>query len=134
MASVTTKEVFISLFRLSKSSMESIIKASCNSDRIVFCFCFLDYETDTDIDISGPDYKTTYLSFRASGCQSNWNSSPTKLKRIIKAISLSSFKNSLKTLDILGWGLGVTEVEWVLDEFKMKHVKIVKEDGLSIDE
>ena len=98
MASVTTKEVFIRLFKLSNSSLEKIIKAGCNSDRIVIGWCSLDF--DSDIDISGPEYKTTYLSFRFTGNKSNWSSSPSRLKRILKAISLSSLKTSLQTLDV----------------------------------
>ena len=100
MASVTTKEVFIRYFKLSNSSLEKIIKAGCNSDRIVFSWCLLDL--DSDIDISGPEYKTTYLSFRNTGNEyrSKWGSFPSRLKRILKAISLSSLKTSLQTLDV----------------------------------
>ena len=98
MASVTTKEVFIKQFKLSNSSLEKVIKAACNSDRIVFFWCSLEF--DSDIDISGPEYKTTYLSFRGTGDYSNWGSSPSRLKSILKAISLSSLKTSLQTLDV----------------------------------
>ena len=98
MASVTTKEVFIRSFKLSDSSLEKIIKAGCNSHRIVFCFCLLDL--DSDIDISGPEYKTTYLSFRGTGNYSNWKSNQSRLKMMLKAISLSSLKTSLQTLDV----------------------------------
>ena len=98
MASVTTKEVFICYFKLSKSSFENVIKAGCNSDRIVFHSCLLDF--DSDIDISGPEYKTTYLSFRYTGHYRNWYSSPSRLKRMLKAISLCSLKTSLQTLDV----------------------------------
>ena len=132
MASVTTKEVFISAFKLSNSSLQKIIKAAFNSDRIVFYACLLDF--DSDIDISGPDYKTTYLSFRWTGCHSNWSSSPSKLKRILKAISLCSLKTSLQTLDVEGCKLKVSEVKGMLKEFNLEHVKVVIEDGKSLDE
>ena len=98
MASVTTKEVFIRKFKLSNSSLEKVIKAGCNSDRIVFCWCLLDL--DSDIDISGPEYKTTYLSFRYTGDKCKWKSNPSRLKSILKSISLSSLKTSLQTLDV----------------------------------
>ena len=98
MVSVTTKEVFIRKFKLSNSSLQKVIKAACNSERIVFCCCSLDL--DSDIDISDPDYKTTYLSFRGTGHKSKWKSNPSRLKRILKAISLSSLKTSLQTLDV----------------------------------
>ena len=132
MASVTTKEVFISMFELSNSSFENIIKAACNSDRIVFCFCLLDF--DSDIDISGPHYKTTYLSFRGTGNESKWRSNPSRLKRILKAISLSSLKISLQTLDIYKWGLEVFEVKCMLKEFNLEHVEVVQENDDSLDE
>ena len=132
MASVTAKEVFISCFKLSNSSLEKVIKAGCNSDRIVFWGCSLDF--DSDIDISGPNYKTTYLSFRLTGNCSNWSSNPSRLKRMLKAISLSSLKTSLQTLDVYKWGLEVSEVEGMLKEFNLEHVKVVEEDGYSLNE
>ena len=132
MASVTTKEVFIRNFKLSKSSFEKVIKAGCNSDRIVFYWCYLDF--DSDIDISGPEYKTTYLSFRFTGNCSNWSSSPSRLKSILKSISLCSLKTSLQTLDVHGWGLEVSKVKEMLKEFNLEHVKIVQEDVNSLDE
>ena len=132
MASVTTKEVFIRYFKLSNSSLEKVIKAGCNSDRIVFLACYLDF--DSDIDISGPEYKTTYLSFRGTGYHSNWNSHPSRLKRMLKAISLCSLKTSLQTLDVYKWELFVNEVEEMLKEFNLEHVKVVKEKGMSLDE
>ena len=134
MASVTTKEVFIGSFKLSNSSLKKIIEAACNSDRIVFCFCLLEF--DSDIDISGPEYKTTYLSFRWTGnkYKSNWSSSPSRLKWMLKAISLSSLKTSLQTLDVYNCGLEVSEVEGMLLEFNLEHVKVVQEGIGSLDE
>ena len=125
MASVTTKEVFIRRFYLSNSSLENIIKAGCNSHRIWFCSCLFDF--DSDIDISGPDYKTSFLSFRDTGFQSKWGSSPSRLKSILKAISLSSLKTSLQVLDVYEWGLGVSKVKEMLKEFNLEHVIVVTE-------
>ena len=132
MASVTTKEVFIRNFKLSHSSLENIIKAGCNSDRIVFYWCSLEF--DSEIDISGPDYKTTYLSFRFTGDESKWSSYPSRLKKIIKAISLSSLKTSLQTLDVKDWGLEVSKVKSMMKEFNLHYVKVVQEGGWSLNE
>ena len=134
MASVTTKEVFIGMFKLSNSSLEKVIKAGCNSDRIAFCGCLLDFDFDLDIDISGPEYKTTYLSFRFTENESYWISSPSGLERILKAISLCSLKTSLQSLDVCGWDLEVSKVEEMLKEFDLEHVKVVQEDAWSLDE
>ena len=132
MASVTTKEVFIAAFKLSKSSFERIMKASCNSNRILFRGCSLGF--DSDIDISGPDYKTTYLSFRCTGYHSNWSTNPLRLKKIFQAISLSSLKTSLQTISLDDLGSGMSKVEAMLKEFNLEHVKVVQEDKNSIDE
>ena len=132
MASVTTKEVFIKEFILSNFSLENIIKAGCNSDRIVFFACPLDF--DPDIDISGPDYKTTYLSFRSTGYWSDWTWKPSRLNKILKAISMSSLKTSLQTLDVYNWGFEVSKVKEMLKELNLEHVKVVQEDGYSLDE
>ena len=132
MASVTTKEVFVSQFKLSKSSLQKIIKAGCNSDRIVLCTCFLDF--NSEMDISGPEYKTTYLSFRFTGGYSNWSYDASRLKKILKAISLCSLKTSLQTLDVYGWGFEVSEVEGMLKEFNLEHVKVVRETDWSLGE
>ena len=134
MASVTTKEVFVNWLNVSNCSLDEIIKAGCNSDRIVFRNC--PNESYKDIDISGPDYKTTYLSFRGAGdkYRSGWYYSPSGLKSILKAISLSSLKTSLQTLDVYDWGVEVSKVEEMLKEFNLEHVKVVQEDAWSLDE
>ena len=133
MASVTIKEVSIARFKLSNFSLESIIKAGCNSDRIRFFYCSLDLKSD--IDISGPDYKTTFLSFRWTGNKSLWVAYPCWLKRILKAISLSSLKTSLQTLDVWNWGLEESKVEEMLKEFNLEHVKVIfEENGGYLDE
>ena len=94
-----------------------------------------DLDLDSDIDISGPTYSTTYLSFRLLGDNSgkNWNSNPDGLTRIIKAISLSSLKDSLETLDVYSWGVDVKTVQNKLKEFRLDHINVVEENIGSID-
>ena len=76
------------------------MKASANSDRIVFSLC--QFDLSSDIDFSGPKYRTTYLSFHYVGDreENDWENHPERLKRVIKAISLCSLKDSLKTINV----------------------------------
>ena len=46
MVSITTNEVFLSWFSFSKNAFEAIVKASSNSDRLVFFACALDLDSD----------------------------------------------------------------------------------------
>ena len=100
-----TKEVFINYCIYSKQNLERVFKASCNSSRLIIKNSKLDWEYD--FDFSGPHYKTTYLSFNRWGNNhdNNWSTNPEKLGRIIKAISLCSMKDSLKTLNVYYCGV-----------------------------
>ena len=95
----------------------------------------VELDLDSDIDISGPTYSTSYLSFRWFGYVSkkNWKSNPDGLSRIVKAISLSSLKDSLKTLDVYNWGVDVKTVQNKLKEFSLDHINVVEENINSID-
>ena len=92
-------------------------------------------DLDSDIDISGPTYSTSYLSFRWLGKNSgkNWKSNPDGLTRVVKAISLSSLKDSLKTLDVFNWGVDTKTVQNKLKEFSLDHINVVQESIGSID-
>ena len=65
--------------------------------------------------------------------KNNWKSNPDGLTRIIKAISLSSLKDSLKTLDVHQWEVDVKTVQNKLKEFSLDHINVVQEDIDSID-
>ena len=103
------------------------MKASANSDRIVFNICQIDLSSD--IDLSGPEYRTTYLSFMGVGNRkvNDWKTHPEKLKRIIKAISLCSLKDSLKTLNVRKWDVSVKTVEEMLKEFKLEGIQVIED-------
>ena len=126
------------------------MKASWKTERVVFSDCYLNIgseldsdddsepssDLDSDIDLFGPTYSISYLSFRGTGSmiENNWKEQSDKFKRIIKAISLSTLKFSLKTLDVCDWGLLVSNVKKMLKDFDMEQVKVVQDYGLSIDE
>ena len=112
---------------ISKEAFEKTVKASANWDRVEFAYSQIDLSSD--IDLSGPHYSTSYLSFSCVENQKNnsWKSHPELLERVIKAISLCSMKNSLETLDVYQWGIGVEEVEQMLRKYKLDNIRVTKE-------
>ena len=103
------------------------MKASANSDRIVFQLCQIDLSSD--IDLSGPEYRTTYLSLWQIGnrAENDWKGYPERLKRVIKAISECSLKDSLKTLNVRGSDVPVETVEEMLKEFNLDGIQVIED-------
>ena len=87
-------------------------------------------DLSSDIDLSGPHYSTSYLSFMFVGNlkENDWNSHPERLERVIKAISLCSMKDSLKTLNVWKWDIEVKKVEEMLKKYKLDNVQVIEED------
>ena len=110
--------------KFSKESFEKTVKASANWERVLFCASQIDLSSD--IDLSGPHYNTSYLSFKSVGAQieNNWKSHPERLERVIKAISLSSMKDSLKTLSVRDWDIGVKDIEQMKKKHKLDNVQV----------
>ena len=131
---MTSKEVFIGDFKLSKEAFMQIVKASAGSERLVFCDSQIDLSSD--IDFSGPDYKTSYLSFRYVGQHvvNNWKNNSECLKKVIKAISLCTLKDSLQKLDVIGWEIPIDKVEEMLKDANLGNIEIVEEKSWSIEE
>ena len=117
-----TNDVYTNRWNHSKQSLERVIKASCNSSRLIIRYSKLDW--DNDFDFFGPHYNTTYLSFWAWGNyhENNWSTNPEKLGRIIKAISLCSMKNSLQTLNVEQCGVSVQKTKELLSTHGMASV------------
>ena len=104
------------------------MKASANSDRVVFCRSQIDLSSD--IDLSGPHYNISCLTFFGGGGrkENDWMFHPELVERLIKAISLCSMKDSLKTLKVCEWDIEVEEVEDMLKKHNLNNVQVVEED------
>ena len=57
-----TKEIFIHLFDMDESNLEIVVKASCNSERLVLCWCDLKWSRAMDFKCSST-YKITAKIF-----------------------------------------------------------------------
>ena len=120
--------------KFSKEAFEKTFKASANWDRVVFCESQIDLSSE--IDLSSPDYNTSYLSFFGVGelNENSWSSHPERLERIIKAISLCSMKDSLKIINVCGWGIEAKEVEEMLGKYKLDNVQVIEKFKLRLKE
>ena len=110
--------------KFSKEAFEKTVKASANWDNVAFEYSQIDLSSD--IDLSGPNYNTSYLLFDRVGYRKEnyWQSHPEQLERVIKAISLSSMKDSLKGLSVHDWGIEVEEVEEMMKKYKLDNVRV----------
>ena len=93
----------------------------------MFSLCQIDLSSD--IDLSGPEYKTTYLSFTGVGdrIENDWENHPERLKRLIKAISLCSLKDSLETINVWRSDVEVETVEEMLKEFNLDGIQAIQD-------
>ena len=57
-----TKEIFLSVFEMDESDLESVVKASCNSERLVLHWCDLKWSRPMDFKCSST-YKITTKIF-----------------------------------------------------------------------
>ena len=57
-----TKEIFLNVFSMNESDLESVVKASCNSERLVLRWCDLKWSRPMDFKCS-PTYKITAKVF-----------------------------------------------------------------------
>ena len=57
-----TKEIFLQLFEMDESDLEAVVKASCNSERLVLCACDLKWSRPMDFKCSST-YKITAKIF-----------------------------------------------------------------------
>ena len=130
----TTKEVFIRYWIFDKESLEHVIKGASNSDRIIFRFC--EFESSLDFDFSGPKYKTSYLGVPFCGDSDNWKWSdhPERLESFIKAISNSTLKFSLTTLNISGCDVPLTSVNDLLVDYDLTKLEVVFEENKPMEE
>ena len=113
-----------------RNTLERVMKASSNANRIHIRFSKI--ELDADFDFSGPDYKTTYLSLSWCGSLPDvgdqWIEHPTRLEKIIKAISECKLKDTLTTLNMYQTKIETDIVEEMLMIYDMENINIIYED------
>ena len=100
-----TKEVYYNCIEFSAEDLQAVVRAACNTERIVFHFCSIHCSSGLDF---GADlnYKTKFLSFQYWGetnCKArttDWKADPSKFSLIVDAIGSSGLRTSMKKLSI----------------------------------
>ena len=120
-------EVYIWDFNFSNLAFDRIVKASANSKRIIVRSSSID--CSCNFDFGGYNYNTEYFGLLDCGDKvgDNWSSYPSKLEQIIYAISDSSMKKSLKTLNVYNCGVKAKTIEKLLKQYKFKSVTVIEE-------
>ena len=122
-----TGDVKLNYWTHSKSSLERVVKASANSTRLIISNSKIDW--DQDFDFKGPVYNIKYFGLPLWGdfSEDGWSSAPDKLRRIIKAISESSMKETIRTINVPSCGVSVQKVKDFLSLYELNDVKVVEE-------
>ena len=119
------KEVAINYCDLTKKQFERLFKASYKTSRVIFSWSKIDLSSD--LDLEGPEYSISYLGFNQTGEEhgNNWKNQPEKFERLIKAISMTSMKSSIETINIFKCGLNIEEVKTIFSNYDMESVNVI---------
>ena len=132
-AAKTSKLVFLTCIDFSAEDLQTVVKSSCNAERIVFCFCSIHCSSSLDFgaDLS---YNTKLLSFQGWGCTSfierttDWKEDPSCFSLIVDAIGSSGLRASLQKLSIAAnQTLSKSKVQEELNLKGMPHISVVEE-------
>ena len=131
-AARTTKEVFFDCIDFSSEDLQTVVRAACNAERIVFSFCCIHCSSGLDFgdDLS---YNTKFLSFQQWGNANkerttDWKADPSKFSLIVDAIGSSGLRTSLEKLSIYNNPtLSASEVQEELNVKGMSHIFVVQE-------
>ena len=106
-----------------RGDMESLVIASSNSTTIRFIECNIEF--DRVPDFSGPQYRVESFEFIDSKPCDRRTNKITDFLRIIKAISDSTMKNSLKKFKYRIWGVTKREIEDAIKDNGMVQIEIL---------
>lgn len=122
-----TSEAFFWYWKMSKSALQRVVRASSKANRIVIRRTSLDL--DSVPDFTGTSYKTTHFSVLLSGdgAGDSWSSYPVKLGNLFSAIYNCDLRLTLKTFNIGGCGVDKSFAQMMLDDYGLSHITAVEE-------
>ena len=132
-AARTTKEVFFYCIDFSAKDLQTVVRAACNAERIMFFFCWIHCSSGLDFG-ANLSYNTKFFSFQAWGSTgwkegtTDWKAKPSQFSLIVDAIGSSGLKTSLEKLSI-AWNhtLSASKVQKELNTKGMSHISVVEE-------
>ncbi|CAI2359461.1 unnamed protein product [Moneuplotes crassus] len=123
-----TKEIYLRRLEFQSSEVETIFRHSTQTQRLIFRLCKI--HTKQNMNFVPGKTNITYLSFDSCGCSSvcmEWDTHPERFEYIVEAISKSSLKDTLKTLNINICKISSAKVEEMMTTHGMTKVKVVEE-------
>ena len=128
-----TKEVYYNCIDFSAKDLQTVVRAACNAERIVFHFCSIHCSSGLDFG-ANLNYKTKFLSFQGWGNSyykertTDWKTDPSKFSLIVDAIDNSGLRSSLKKLSIYAnTTLSYSKVKKELCAKGMSNISMVQE-------
>ena len=131
-AARTTREVYFTCIAFSAEDLQTVVRAACNTERIVFNYCCIHCSLCLDFgaDLS---YNTKFLSFQGWGDTkdnkrtTDWIGDQSKFSLIVDAIGSSGLKASLQKLYIkYNQTLSASKVQEELNVKGMSHISVVE--------
>ena len=125
------QQVFINGFLFTKEELQQVVVASAKAKTLKFVNC--DFLNCKNLDFSGqPNYFTEVLVFslldrNLENSKSVWLEHRSLFKGIVKAISKSGLRNSLKSLLVSEYGVDETELEEMLGKCEITTISVGQE-------
>ena len=132
-AANTIKEVYFQWINFTTEDLQTVIKAACNTERIVLRFCSIHCSSGLDFG-SDLKYKTEFLSFHYWGSTdykertTDWKAEPSSFSYIVDAIGNSGLRSSLQKVSIYeNKTLNPSKIQEEFNTKGMSHISVVEE-------
>ena len=125
---VTTEVNLIEHNMISSQVFSQIVRGSSNSERIVFRAC--EIPTDSECNFgSDIHYNTQFISFGYSGRSDicKWRGSKNRFENIVKGISRSTIKNSLKEINANPQSITEQQIKELLGNHNARNITVSME-------
>ena len=131
-AARNTKNVFFKCIDFRAKDLQTVVRAACDAENIVFSNCCIHCSSGLDFG-ANLSYNTKFLSFQYWGSKkykentTDWIAGSSKFSLIVDAIGSSGLKASLEKLSI-AWNstLSASKVQEELKAKSMSHISVVE--------
>ena len=128
--SKTINRIYLARFWMDANQFNTVVKASSQCKELIFSLLSLKLNSDLDFSIE-TSYKLELIDFKNSGLsdRSDWISNSGNFDSIIKAISKSGLKNSLKKIGIKACEIELDYAMDVLNKNGINHVAVTLDEA-----
>ena len=132
-AARTTKDIYFYSIDFSAEDLQTVVKAACKTERVVFHFCSIHCYSGMDF---GADlkYNIKFLSFQFWGHMSHevrttdWKTDPSSFSNIVDAIGSSGLRTSLEKVSVyFNKSLSPSKIQEEFNLKGMSHISVGEE-------